>query len=378
MSKRQQPTKKNQMNPKKSSNSNNNSSNVKGQGPRKQGNARPQASRGAQKQVSVAANYASGQSGKAPVVRATRDSCNVVHRELLMNVSAQADLNFDLRATYPLNPGMSQTFPWLSTIAQNWETYRFKKLRFCYYTRTGSTTVGSVLFAPDYDAADSAPANEQIASTYEDVQEDAPWKDITIPLRPVEMHQPGQRKYVRTGPLATNLDIKTYDSGNLFVFTVDSLAAAPWGKLWVEYDVDLFTPQSLSSAPVGVAGGGFESNGGETGALLLGTAPIVGSGSQFVTLVNTGGASTFTFEKTGTYVISYNFGGTTMSAFNNGGTATSNPFNTLFDATGANCAGGIIVTVSAPGQTWIPSLTAATIVSPVAVNIGSMPFGSAL
>jgi hypothetical protein len=40
-----------------------------------------------------------------------------------------------------------------------------------------------------------------------------------------------------------------YDSGNLFVGTVDGTAVA-WGKLWLEYDVSLFTPQL---PPAGVA-----------------------------------------------------------------------------------------------------------------------------
>jgi hypothetical protein len=137
---------------------------------------------------------------------------------------------------------MSNTFPWLSIQSQAWERYRFNSLKFEYFTRTGSGTPGSVMLVPDYDPADSAPISEQVASSYEDVVEDAPWKDMCCSLKPSSLHALGPSKFIRSGTLLANLDIKTYDSGNLFVCTVDG-TAVNWGKLWVEYDVTLMTPQ---------------------------------------------------------------------------------------------------------------------------------------
>jgi len=188
----------------------------------------------------VAAAYASGQATAPPRITADRNTSRIVHRELISSVSGSSA--FAVAASFALNPGISATFPWLSTQAQSWEQYRFNLLRFCFYTRTGSTTVGSLMMVPDYDAADAAPASEQIASSYEDVSEDAPWKDIACVLRPSAMHSNGPKKFVRSGPLPANLDIKTYDAGNLFVCTTDG-SAVGWGKLWVEYDVTLSVPQ---------------------------------------------------------------------------------------------------------------------------------------
>jgi len=56
------------------------------------------------------------------------------------------------------------------------------------------------------------------------------------------MHPIGPKKFVRTAGLAANLDVKTYDAGTLFVGTIDG-TAVNWGKLWVEYDITLYTPQ---------------------------------------------------------------------------------------------------------------------------------------
>lgn len=184
----------------------------------------------------VAAAYASGQRSSAPRITATRDQSRIVHRELVSSVVG-SNL-FTVLATYALNPGISALFNWLSTQAVGWEKYRFNRLCFKYFTRTGSGTPGSVMLAPDYDPADEPPASEVIASAFQSVAEDAPWKNITCEL---DVKRFGGEKFIRTGPLAPNLDIKTYDSGQMFLCTVDG-TDIPWGKLWVEYDVTLLAP----------------------------------------------------------------------------------------------------------------------------------------
>jgi len=103
--------------------------------------------------------------------------------------------------------------------------------------------VGSIILAPDYDASDGAPISEQVVDQYEDAKEDVPWKNLECILNVSAMHNTGPRKYIRFGSLSSNQDIKMYDVGTMFVFTVDSAAAASWGKLWVEYEIELHTPQ---------------------------------------------------------------------------------------------------------------------------------------
>jgi hypothetical protein len=154
-----------------------------------------------------------------------------------------------------MNPGISGTFPWLSIEAQGWEKYRFERLHVCCYTRTGTSTPGSIIMSPDYDAADAAPVSEQVSSAYFGTVEDAPWKDIKLLLDPARLR--GDR-FIRTGGLAPNLDIKTYDVANVFVSTTDGTAVS-WSKVWVEYDVILMNPQLPPGGPVGTGtllGGG--------------------------------------------------------------------------------------------------------------------------
>jgi hypothetical protein len=64
-------------------------------------------------------------------------------------------------------------------------------------------------------------------------------------------------KYVRVGALKKNNDIKMYDSMNLFVCRDSANATAvTWGKIWVEYEIELITPHTiptpLTSTYVGI------------------------------------------------------------------------------------------------------------------------------
>jgi hypothetical protein len=193
----------------------------------------------------------------------------------------------------------------------------------------------------------------------------------------MEMHQPGQRKFVRSQALAANLDIKTYDSGNLFVFTVDSAAAASWGKLWVEYDVDLFTPQSQSSTPVGVAGGSFVAVGGMTGANPLGTSATSNANNQYISVSTSG---VITFLKTGTYILGFDGQGSVMSAWSPvlGAGVTNVGDYVTFNSAATNMNGSATITVnSLVGATFGPAMTATTITG-FLVDVGSMPFSSSV
>lgn len=258
-------------------------------------------------QVGVAAAYSSSQLSSAPRIFATRDSSRIIHRELISSITGTTNFSILAANTFALNPGLASTFPWLSTQAQGWERYRFDRLRFCYYTRTGSNIPGSVQMIPDYDAADAAPISEQVASSYEDVKEDAPWKDIECELRPSALNALGPSKFVRTGPILVNQDIKTYDAGNFFLATTDGTAVS-WGKLWVEYDITLMTPQLQPNGANFLAVQGITTV-NPTSANMLGTqAPVAGS-SNLVTVVG----EVVTFLVAGTFHVYYHVNGTTST-----------------------------------------------------------------
>jgi len=343
-----------------------------GQQPPKKTNRKTKPSKGQgapKRQASVAAAYASRSQGQAPQIKSSRDMCNIKHREFIGNVVGSED--FLVGKSLSVNPGLATTFPWLSVMAQAWEEYRFKHLKFCYYTRTGSNTTGSVIMAPDYDASDAAPSNEQIMSSYDECVEDAPWKDNCCALKPQLLSGAIKRHFVRTSALASNQDIKLYDCCNFYIATVDGTDAAAWGKLWVEYDVDFYVPQLPPAGANTLAGGLITAGGTLSGANPLGTVPILDPQSVGITI---DGTSTVSFLTTGEYLVNADYTGVALSAVAQAGTATNTLLKSMFSAD-ATSAIQEIRTQATAGQTLQISATA-TSIGAVRFIVAKAPPGS--
>jgi hypothetical protein len=137
---------------------------------------------------------------------------------------------------------VASVFPWLSQVASRYETYKFRSIAFHYHSRAATSQVGTVGLAFDFDAQDPAPASQMTALAYHDRVADAVWKEQSLVL---DLSQ-GDRlptRYTRVGLPTTPYDLKTYDLGNLHVFTDGVAASVNLGLLEVVYSIDLFTPQ---------------------------------------------------------------------------------------------------------------------------------------
>jgi hypothetical protein len=312
-------------------------------------------SRGAnrQRQASVAAAYATGlTSGRPMIQRTTLDRTTIEHRELISPISGTVAFTPTM---FAVNPGLAITFPWLSTQALGWEKYRFEYLRFCYYTRAPSSTQGSMMLVPDYDASDSPPVNELIAATYNGTQEDAAWKDMCCPWDAKILNR---ECFVRTAALAPNLDIKTYDIGTFFSCTTDAATGTPWGKLWVEYKVVLINPQ-VPSAGAGTTGT-LTSGSGPTTTALFGT---VQTGTGNYTLGATGNVITMFGLTIGLeYLLTIVTDGTGITAYSTSGSFVGATSKTTLGI-GASSSG----TYGAIVLTFIPTATTVTLTLATAV-----------
>jgi hypothetical protein len=281
----------------------------------------------------VAAAYSTGNSvGKPVIIRNTDDSVTIRHRELLAVVTGTNNFT---STSYSLQPGLSSVFRWLSTQTNGWEKYRFIKLRAQYLTRTGSATPGTVMLVPDYDPADTAPTNETDASAFHGTTDDAPWKNQDVNF---DMKR-SKELFIRQGPTSANQDIKTYDFGNLYVCTADG-TAVNWGKVYLEYEIQLINSQVLQSSNTGgaITPGGT----GITTANLFGSAPIITPGS-YVQSVTTAGTVTVSNLIVGQeYMVACVVTGTGLTAVNSTGftgvTLRTNILNDLVNS------GGTIIT----------------------------------
>lgn len=195
------------------------------------------------------AAFSKGISSRQPSIKAGNGFVRITHCEYFANVSC-ASTAFEV-TSYPLNPGIPNLFPWLAPVAARYETYKFRDVCFKYHTRSAVTQTGTVGLVFDFDAQDRAPQSQIEALTYRDKVADAVWKPDFAPLR-IDLSQGDKMPshYVRVGMPSSLVafDLKTFDVGNLFVFT-DGVTAATLGLIEVCYTVDLFTPQTQD--PIG-------------------------------------------------------------------------------------------------------------------------------
>jgi hypothetical protein len=233
-----------------------------------------------------------------PIITRGPNSIRIVHKELIANISGTVAYTVPL--TVPLQPGLPTFLKWLATQAVGWETYKWNKLEFHSFTRTGSNIPGSIALVPDYDAADAAPTDELSASSYKDMAEDVPWKDICCKLPHDRLHPLGKQLFIRQG--AVSGDIKTFDAGNLFVTTVDAGAAVPWSKLWAYYDVTFYTPQLPPGGVVALSNVLHETGSGQTTAVAFAT-PAIGTNSNAG--IATLAPSAITFNVPGRFLVTY-------------------------------------------------------------------------
>jgi hypothetical protein len=166
-------------------------------------------------------------------------SQTVTHRELI-EASVASHSGFTVEGSYPLNPGIAKTFPWLSTIASQYEQYAFRKLVFHFVPFVSTATAGTVMLMADYNAQDSVPTTEVQFMDHPRAVTNPLWNPISFVCDPASLHLFTPRRFVRNCLVAG--DIKTFDCGNMFIAT-DNSATTPCGKLYVEYTVDLYTPQ---------------------------------------------------------------------------------------------------------------------------------------
>jgi hypothetical protein len=158
--------------------------------------------------------------------------------------------------TFPVNPGQSATFPWLSEQALQWEKYRFDYLEFYYKPEVSGFATegqsGKVILVMDYDASDPAPTTKQEAEDTDPHVDGMPYEDVMLTLDPREMFKMSDAKYVRPFGLPGGADIKTYDVGNLSVMTTNNGGTAAVGELHVRYGVTFEVPvleATKSAAP---------------------------------------------------------------------------------------------------------------------------------
>lgn len=227
----------------------------------------------------------------APSVTSTATGCKVVHAEKFNDYSAGSNSGFvDNLARFVVNPGQATTFPWLSTVAQAFEQYRYNKLWFFIVTTQPTTATGVFYYALDYDVVDQAPTTSSIMMTYGDCEETTVWRNGRLEANREMLGSFGPYRYIRSGAMPANVDPKTYDLANFYFTYVGPLTSTVLCEIWVAYEVELLYPQTLMSRQLRLDREGYSLQ------LLSGASSftkIAGSPNELGIVLNSSDASNF-------------------------------------------------------------------------------------
>lgn len=190
----------------------------------------------------------------------SREGATIIrHREFLGNVTSSSVAGQFKLERYVINPGDSTTFPWLSTIAQNYEEYEMNGLMFQFRSTasdaiasSSNLALGNLMMATQYDSTDPPflnstellnytwSASAKVSETTTHFIECAPKQSVL------------SRLYVREFSDTTNPteDARFSDLG-VFSIATEGLQGTDVqvGQLWVSYECLFYKPKmgSLSA-----------------------------------------------------------------------------------------------------------------------------------
>lgn len=186
-------------------------------------------------------------------------SVRIRHREYIQDVFSTAAF---ANLPFAINPSNINAFPWLSTIARNFQEYRFHGLVFEFISTSAdalnstNTALGTVILSTNYNAADAAYVNKQQAENSEFTVSSRPSRSLIhgVECDPLVTVNQG---HLYISPLSNGLapageDVKTYNLGLFQFMTQGSQAAADIGELWVSYDLELMKPINNANNPEAV------------------------------------------------------------------------------------------------------------------------------
>lgn len=253
----------------------------------------------------------------------------VIHREYISDLLSSATAGAFAIAGIPINPGNIAMFPWLSGMASNFESYVFRGLKFLFETSAPTSTPGTVLMAVDYDRNDPLPSDKSTLMSLRDATRSAAWERNHLECTKEDLHK--RKTYFvaesnsgglpaaggQPPPVISGQDERLDDVGEFLIGSSNSTALASLGELYVEYEVELLTPQGSGTPPDYYFA---EIEGADTSGNITAVNPF-GSDVNFsnsvvgrylylglgIVYVAGAGSSAFIFTEPGSYSYSFTF-----------------------------------------------------------------------
>lgn len=172
------------------------------------------------------------------------------HREFVTDILSGGTLvggstSFNLQR-FDINPGLFGTFPWGSSIANNFTKYRFVRIAFQFVSQSGTalnstnTALGKMFarYQPDPTIPVDASQSQMVNSA--DCHSAVSYRSWHYPLA---IQNANFERTLRAGGQPSGTDLRMYDYGYFEIATIGQQAVGiDLGQLWVRYEVVLEYP----------------------------------------------------------------------------------------------------------------------------------------
>lgn len=149
----------------------------------------------------------------------------LAHTEYITDITPSQ--SFHMLIDEPIQPGLPFLFPWLNTIARNFETYKVLKLIFHYRSTsadavlstvapTGSTSLGSVIMMAQYNVLADPPSNKREMLNNATAISCKPSNSMNFIINPRASYK---TLFVRTPYTASGGDRRLYDLADFHLAT---------------------------------------------------------------------------------------------------------------------------------------------------------------
>lgn len=203
----------------------------------------------------VKSNSMLGEGQSPPAMHSINSALKVRHREYICDIYSSSSASAFTLQAFPINPGLVQSFPWLSAIAQQYEehkplgvVYEYKTLSATAIASSTNSTMGGIIMSTDYNAINPNFVNKQQMDNTEYTTSGAVYDSFYHPVECDPRANPLSKFYVRAGAVPTGSDQRMYDLG---VFQIASFGVQGTnvllGELWCTYEWEFAKPISTTA-----------------------------------------------------------------------------------------------------------------------------------
>lgn len=232
---------------------------------------------------SVRHNSLLGITSQVPSVmnkKTDENSTYINHREYIGDVLSSTAFNIGYKL--PINAAQPATFPWGSSISQNYQQYEIQGMLFEFISTSGDTTAGSqslgeVMMATSYDSYLPTFTNKQQMLNQEFSCSAKPSVNLIHAIECAPRQTSLELLYTRTVPAPSNSDLRMWDLGQFYLATTGQQTdGSTLGELYVTYQIRLLKPLLASENVPTQVGGLAQARADSTfGTTLNGYFPLV-------------------------------------------------------------------------------------------------------